>query len=538
MIPYDGMSLQYLKAALRRRFWHVVVTFFVIFMATLLYCIIAPKVYRSSTLILVQPQEVPADFVRPTVTSDATSRLNTLKEQIMSRPRLEELIKKYDLYPKVHAAGTMYDAVETMRKHITLEVKETRGRRDTAPAAFEVSYEGREPATARDVTAAIANLFIEDDLRLRERLTAGTSRFLEKELERMREELRKKEELVRQFKEENMGRLPEQMENNYRILAQLQQHLDSVNQTLQQTEDRKVVLQGQSSRIEALRSGTIHSGGEQGGTTVNYSLLSLDELREQLEDLRSHYSDKHPDVVRLNAKVLRLEKDQHSAASTRTGSESAVIRPGASRAQQFMVAQREDLITQLKLTDKEIQNLIKEKRQASRQIEEYRQRIETGPRIEQMFLDLRRDYEEASENYQSLLEKKLQAKLAENLERTQKGEQFIVLEPANLPLKPSKPKVLKILALGFIFALVCGLGLGYLREYLDPTFWSSKHLENVLELPVLVSVPVVDTTKERRWRLLKRAGTVSAVISMACVLLYALFVLWKIDPTAFPFPAG
>ncbi|NVM57911.1 MAG: hypothetical protein HWN51_07320, partial [Desulfobacterales bacterium] len=251
MIPKDGINLQYLKEAFVRRFWYVVLPFFVVSMVTIGYCIKAPRVYKSSTLILVQPQEVPPDYVKSTVTSDARARLNTLREQVMSRPRLREVIKRYDLYPRVRAAGTMYDAVELMRKHIHVEVRQTR-RRDTSPASFEVSYEGQDPAKVRNVTTAIANLFIEDNLKLRERQAAGTSKFLERELERMRQDLRQKEELVRQFKEKNMGLLPEQMENNYRILAQLQQHLDSLNATLQQTEDRKVLLQSQLDRLEAL----------------------------------------------------------------------------------------------------------------------------------------------------------------------------------------------------------------------------------------------------------------------------------------------
>ncbi|HID29283.1 MAG TPA: hypothetical protein EYP19_04680 [Desulfobacterales bacterium] len=537
MIPQAGINFRYLREAFVRRLWYVVLPFFVLSLAAVGYSVRAPRVYKSSTLILVQPQEVPLDYVRPTVTSDARSRLNTLKEQVMSRPRLEEIIKEYDLYPKLRASRSMSDAVETMRTHIGINVKATGGRRDTAPASFEVSYEGEHPAKVRDVTSAIANLFIDDDLRLREQQAAGTSNFLERELERMREQLRDREELVRQFKEEHMGLLPEQMENNYRILSQLQQHLDSVNQMLQQTEDRKVLLQGQLTRIEAVRVGTRQANREQGGTALDYAQLSLEELRKELETLKSRFTDKHPDVVVLKKAIARLENEKEvTLPQTDRHGQSTSSR--LTEAERLMVAQREDLITQLKITDKEIRNLAKEKRQTSRQIEDYRQRIENGPRIEQMFLDLRRDYEEASENYQSLLQKKLQAELAENLERTQKGEQFTILEPPNLSQKPFKPDVSKILSMGFMLAMACGLGLAFLREYVDPTFWSSKELERFVQLPVLISVPIVHTEKEHRWNIVKRVGAIGALVSMASVLIYALFILWKIDPTAFPYPVG
>lgn len=537
MIPKDGMNMQYITGALRRRFWYIVLPFFVISTGAVAYCIKAPRIYKSSTLILVQPQEVPSDYVQSTVTSDATARLNTLKEQVLSRPRLAEIIKKHDLYSRIRSARTMYDAVEIMRKNVHVEVKESRSRRDVSPASFEISYEGQDPAKVRDVTAAIANFFIEDDLKLREQQATGTSRFLQRELERMKGVLRQKEELVRQFKEKNLGLLPEQMENNYRILTQLQQQLDSLNNNFQRTEDRKVLLQAQLGRIEAIPTAPPAAEAAEGGRVEDQAALSLGELRRQLDNLKSRYSDKHPDLLRLAATIAKREKEQETTISD-SGSGETMARSHLSEAERVILAQREDLVTQLQLIDKEVRSLRAERKKTGNEIEKYRRRIEDGPRIEQMFVDLRRGYNEATANYQSLLEKRLQAELAENLERTQKGEQFRILEPANLPQKPVKPNILKILPLGFMLALCCGLGLAYVREHQDPTFRRSKDVESIIQVPVLVSVPFVAIKAEERWNLLKRASAVGAMVSMASVLFYALFVLWKMDPTVFPIPLG
>jgi polysaccharide chain length determinant protein (PEP-CTERM system associated) len=443
----------------------------------------------------------------------------------MSRPRLEEIIKKYDLYPKVRKAGSMFDAVETMREQIIVKVNESRGSRDAAPASFEVTFEGDEPSTVRDVTAAIANLFVEDNLRFREEQAVSTSKFLERELKRIREELRQKEEEVRQFKEEYMGMLPEQMENNYRILAQLQQQLDSLNVTLQQTEDRRVLLQSQLAGLETLKADLTRSGKERP--------LSLDDLRQQLQNLRSRYSERHPDVIRLEATIARMEEQESNSLQGNDLQESS-IPTSPSEAQRLMVVQKESLLTQLKMIDSEAQKLNQEIGQTSKQIETYRRRIENGPKIEQVFLDLRRDYEEASENYQSLLEKKMQAQLAENLERTQKGEQFKVLEPANLPQTPYKPNIPKVLMLGLMLALSGGGGLAFLREHLDQTYWSSKDLKGVLEIPVLVSIPPITTDNQQRWNLFRKATTVCVLLVMCSAIFYALLVLWRQNPLLLP----
>ena len=535
MIPKDGINLQYVKAALLRRFWYIVLPFFLVSIATVGRCIKAPRVYKAETLILVEPQKVPPEYVRSTVTVDLGDRLRTITQQIKSRTRLEKIINEYDLYPETRAEKTMTDAVEVFREKIEINVQRSGGRSDTG--SFQIAYMNRDPLKARDVTNAVANLLIEDNLRLRESQATGTTSFLNRELERMKEVLRQKEEQVRQFKEKYSGLMPEQMENNVRILTQLQRQLESLNATVQQTEDRKVLMQTQLSRLEAVRADTGRAVGQDGELAADQPPLTLEDLRQQLQSLKSRYSDKHPDVIRLAVRVAKLEKEQ-AATGPDTDTQGTGIQPPASEAQRLMLVQREDFLSQLKLIDKQLATLAKEKKKTSRQIAQYRQRIEDAPKIEQMFVDLRRDYTEASENYQSLLEKRLQAQLAENLERAQKGEQFRVLDPAKLPEKPFKPDVRKILALGLMIALACGLGLAYVREYLDPSFWRSKDLESVVELPVLVSVPVVNTKRELRWNMLKKAGAAGALVSMASVLFYALFLLWKTDPTAFPSPMG
>ena len=533
MIPKNGITPRYVISAFKRRLWYIVVPFFVLSTGVVTFLIQAPRAYKSSTLILVQPQEIPADYVMSTVTTDPTARLNTLKEQALSRPRLEEIILKYDLYSDVRAQNTMFDAVEGMRKYVDVQVRETRGR-NREPGSFEVSFEGNDPVKVRNVTAAIASLFIEDNLRLREMQATGTSDFLERELNRMKEVLRQREELVRKFKEENMGLLPEQMENNHRILAQLQQQLDGINANMQQIEDRKVLLQSQLNRIDSLQPVVASPASQSDART---DLMSLDELRRQLESLRSRYSERHPDVVRLTATIEKREQEHTTASSDAEAPESSRV-PQLTEAERVVLSQREDLVTQLRLIDRELHALRGEKEKVQTEVEAYRRRIEEGPRIEQMFVDLRRGYDEAVRNYQSLLEKQLQAKLAENLERTQKGEQFRVLEPANLPHKPHKPDVMKTLAMGFMLALGCGMGLGYLREWMDGAFYDGKELETVVDLPVLICVPEVKTKAECRWDRIKTMGTAGVVVSMASVLFYALFVLWKMDPSVFPIPLG
>lgn len=447
MIPKDCINLKYLKAALLRRFWYIVLPFFAVSIATAGYCIKTPRVYKAETLLLVDRQKAPREHVESTM--------------------------------------------------------------------------------------------IEDNLKPIESEVTGNTTLIDDELERMKGVLRQKEEQVQEFEEKYLGLMPEQMENNVRTLTKLQQQINSLNATIRQTEERKVLLQTKLSKLEAARADTKGAVGQDGDLATDQEPLTLEELRLQLQNLKSRYSNKHPDVVRLVATIAKLEKEQNESTALDSDTKGTSIQPFTSETQRHMrrmLVQRKDFLSQLKLIDKQLATLAKKKKKTRRQIAQYRKRVEEGPKIEQMSVDLRQDLRETRENYQALLEKSLQAQLPENLERTPQGEQLRILAPATLPEKPVKPNHRKILVLGFLMAIACGFGLAFSREYLDPTFFSSNQLESIVKLPVLVSIPIVNTKKEYRWNILKRAGVATALVSMASVLFYELFILWKTVPATFRFP--
>jgi chromosome segregation ATPase len=226
--------------------------------------------------------------------------------------------------------------------------------------------------------------------------------------------------------------------------------------------------------------------------------------------------------------IEKAEKGEHVAGGQLDARGSADSK--ASDAQRIISAERDDLSLQLKVIDKEIANLRQERETTQAQIGDYRHRIENGPKIEQMFLDLRRDYQQANDNYQSLLQKKLQAEMAENLERTQKGEQFKIMDQANLPQEPYKPDLRKILSMGLLTAIGCGFGLAFYREHRDPAFWSRKEVESTLEFPVLITIPMITTEQDVQTRKARMAGAALLLLFMGSALLVALFVLWKRSP--------
>ena len=228
----------------------------------------------------------------------------------------------------------------------------------------------------------------------------------------------------------------------------------------------------------------------QAGATQDPLLTQLNDQRRHLQELKSQYTDQHPDVIMAKASIVKLEaqiRERKEKTTHQTGETTPIVDPTLNR-----------LNAELKEVVDQIYRLRREQVNLKDQIELYQRRVENVPKREEQMSTLLRDYSLLQENYRSLLEKKIQAQLAENLERRQKGEQFKILDPATPPMRPVKPDKRKSFGLAFILALGLGGGLAYLREYMDPSFHKVDDIEQFLGFPVIASIPKIETRKNGR----------------------------------------
>jgi polysaccharide chain length determinant protein (PEP-CTERM system associated) len=485
----------YLETGLRRK-WYII--------GPLIFCTLAsfgvykylPKVYKTTTLILVQPQRVPESYVRPTITDSVANRLNTISQEILSRTRLEKVIEEFNLYSDMRNKAPMEGIVEMMRRMVEVKV-EANPHDERSQKSFSVSFEGKDPKTVMLVTNKLASLFIEENLRSRESQAEGTSEFLSKELMSMEEGLKRKERDMRNFKERSMGQLPQQLDANLRILERLQQQLQTTSENIRAAEDRSVLLQNQIEQLKEREQFSTSPGRER--VPENLLITQLNNLRQELASAQSKYKETHPDVIDLKKKITNLEskvkeslekqkaeKVAGLSADQEGATESNLPIPTSDPSTQRLLTQYREqynsALLEAKRAREEIRNL-------KEQIALYERRIEDTPRKEQELTLLTRDYDLMKTSYQSLLDKKIQAQMAENLERKQQGEQFKILDPARVPEKPVKPDRNKILLMGGIIGLVAGLGLAWFRESMDQSFHAVSDLEDYLGIPVIATIP-------------------------------------------------
>src|SRR5579863_4663370 len=525
--PGEGINLQQYVDVIRRRHMYFLIPFFIGWLVVGGGSWVLPSRYKSGTLILVQQPSMPKDYVTPNVTDDLQARLQSITQQILSRTRLLHIIEEFNLYATGGGRPNPDELVERMRKDIEIEL--VRDERHFI-TSFNIFYSSRDPHLAQQVTGELTNLFISENLELRQQKSEDTTKFLEQQLETARQNLAEQEEKVRVYKDQHLGELPSQLTSNVQILSGLQSQLQNEEDGLNADRQQNAYLQSMLGQSREMRR-TTKSGD---GTPVGIAGLDqqLDKLKAQLADLSSHYTDRHPDVRKVKDEIAKVEKMREqavadlkaSAATTSDGNNPSGSTPtdldstdGAATIQ---------LQGQLKANQIDMTNKEHEIAALRGKIDDYQRRLNDEPAREQQFADLTRGYEQSKANYDDLLKKKNSSEMATSMELLQQGEHFQMLDPPSLPLKPDFPNRLKFCGIGLGVGIALGGLLAGGTEFLDDRLYNEKALKALLPVNVISEIPPITSPQEERkqerklWVGWATAGIVFATILAGSAISY------------------
>lgn len=526
----EGFDLQHYLGLVRRRHLHFLIPLFIGWALVWGASWVLPPRYQSSTLILVEQPTMPKDYVTPNISDDLQERLQSITQQILSRTRLLRIIDQFNLYSSDHGRRTPDEKVELMRKDINIEL--VRDPRNEI-SSFNVSYMSRDPHLAQQVTGELTNLFINENLEARQQQSEDTTKFLESQLETARKNLLEQEEKIRQFKAQHVGEMPDQTAANLQILSGLQSQLQNEEDALNNSRQQRVYLQTLADQYRALQ-GTSRSSE---GTAVGLPAVDeeLDKLKAQLADLRSHYTDRHPDVRKLKEQIAETEnmRDQLLASlKTKPANGSAEVtevpapaRPGADPVQVSLLPQ---IQSQIRSNQLEIANREHSIAALKVKVEQYQARLNQEPVREQQLADLTRGYEQSKATYDELLKKKNESAMATSMELLQQGERFTIMDPPSFPQKPEFPNRLKFCGIGLAVGLVLGLLVAGTFETLDRRVYDEKELKGLLPVAVLAEIPeVIDPPDEKRKQKRLWLGWATAALVICSILAGSLFSYFR-----------
>jgi polysaccharide chain length determinant protein (PEP-CTERM system associated) len=514
VLPGKTYSPEDVLAIAWRRRWILLMPFAISAAATAVFSWTLPDRYRSETVILVVPQRIPEAYVRSTVTAPIEDRLQSISPQIMSRTRLERIILDFNLYAKDRKVLPMEEIVERMRQDVTVSV--------VKGDAFRVAYIGERPRTVADVANRLASLFIEENLRDRAALAAGTDQFLEAQLEDARQRLIVHEKKLEAFRKEHAGQLPSQLETNLQIIQNTQMQIRSIDEALNRDRDRRLLLERTIAELSRSAADTTNGpalGGSQEAASGTMPLSGQLRLaRVELADLESRLTPEHPDVGRTKRRIRDLE------AKVAAGVEEQPL--SGDPEQGARVARIRQLHAEISSLDRQIGSRDAEQKRLQGVVAAYQTRVEAAPSRETEMTELMRDYSTLQAVYSSLLGKKEDSKMSANLERRQVGGQFKLLDPAVPAERPFTPDRLRLLLVAAIVGLGLGLGWAALLEYRDGSLWNDEEASMILSVPVLATVPIMLTEQERRRRSI--LGWSVNLAGSAVICLCGAIVTWTI----------
>lgn len=455
-----------------------------------------PAKYKSQTLVLVQPPTVSSKIVDPLDTIDISERLASMKQQILSRTRLEPIIRQYGLYPQDinHVSmdilvGRLQDAVEVTPVEPMAETQT-----HSLPGFF-VNVTFSDPRLAQQICNAVTSMFIEENLRLSQTNSEITTNFLSQQLDDAKKNLDDQDGKLAAFKSRYLNSLPDEEQTNLNLLTGLTSQLDAATQALARAQQDKSfaesLLTQQIGAWEASQSGT--------GASPDTLEQRLAALQSQLTSLQARYTDDYPDVIKTKSDIAMLQKK-----IAENGPEKGPSDPDKVRVGQIEPVQITQLRAQIHSYEQVIAEKTKEQETIKQQIRVYEDRVQSSPVVEEQYKELTRGYQTALDSYNDLLKKQSDARMAQDLGRDQANEQFRVLDPANLPTKPSFPNPPLFALGGAGGGLALGLGLVFLLEMRDSSLRSERDIEFALRLPVLAVVPNIVPISSKRT--VRRAG--------------------------------
>jgi polysaccharide chain length determinant protein (PEP-CTERM system associated) len=444
-------------------------------------CRVLPKQFSSHTLVLVQQPTVNDSYVKPVVSDDNNQRLAAMQQQILSRSRLEPIIKEFGLYLNDSKRVSMEVLVERLRGTITVSpIQPMAQTRSQNLPGFTVSVVAGEPSVAQQICAKITSMFLEENLQLRQDQAEHTTQFLSVQLQEAKGKLDEQDAKLAAFKRRYLGSLPDQEQLNLGLLTGLNSQLEASTQALSRAQQDKSFAE--SVLTQQLNAWQGSKSGKDPDTLEN----QLSASQAQLTTLESKYTYDHPDVIKakndVEALKQKLADNGHQEKISEADKASKnILEPDGIRQLRAQIYQYEQIIRERTRQQEETQ----------KQIKLYQERVQSSPAVEQEYKELTRDYQTALEFYNELLKKRDESAMATDLERRQQGEQFQVLDPANFPDKPSFPQMQMFLPEGFAGGLALGLGITFLLELFDTSLKCERDVEVALHLPLLVMIPEI-----------------------------------------------
>jgi uncharacterized protein involved in exopolysaccharide biosynthesis len=514
--PQTGRQLEladYANILRRNKAW-IAGPLFAALVASVVIAFLWPDTYISVATIRVAPPQVPEIFVPANTNQDIQGRVNALVQLILNRATLTNVINTHGLYKSKLARMPLDDVIEEMKLNDiqVLPVRQSlnAGQRETQQyPAFEIRFAYSERFIAQKVATDLVARFLEENVREVSQQTISTTQFLRDRWEESKKKLDELEQRLSVFRSQNIGRLPEEQQNNYQQLSSFQAQKLNLNMSMNRVNQERLLYENQlriyRDQLASLKDpNALQQAAERSDDKLAEKDHEIAQYEVSLATARERYKESYPDVQRLvnllaAARTERLAMLKQETAKP-TAAASQPISAQFLREERGLEADSERTKGLVLAKGVEMEDYRKQSSQLDGTIRNYEARIASTPVGLREYDELIRDRELAKKDYEDLDRRVNSSAMSTALQNRQQGERLEQLDPPSLPQTPARPKRVLMVSLATSLGLLLGLCLAGLREMRSGALRSVKDLSAYSQLPVLGSIPLYEAPKAVRRR--------------------------------------
>lgn len=512
MIPIKSLVWEYALAMWRRR-WYAAGVAWLVCVAGWAFVAMMPNTYTAKTRIYVDADSMLRPLLRGiAVDNNVLNEVDIMQRTLLSRPNLQKVARLADLDLGAKTLAEQETVITELQRKLKIG---SQGR-----GLFELSYEGTQPVTAKKVIQSLLDIFVEGNLGNSRRDMVAAQSFINEQIREYEKQLEQAERRLADFKAQNLGFLPG--DNNYTIkLEQARNDVAKTQGELAEARKSRDELRRQLAdvprTIETVNVGSL--GPELGpaiggaGPIASDSVLRVPELEQRLKTLRLRFTDRHPDVIETKRLLELAKQEEEERAAKEAAGGPATPQPGSVK-----TTASNPVYEQLKLQQVQLDTLIAtlesrlERNQAD--VRRWEQLARSVPGVGAEMSRLDRDYNVIKRNYDELLARREAARIGQDLETQTKSVQFRLVDPPEVPAKPTGPNRLLFVSAVFVAGLGAGCVFAFFMSQLDTTMRHVEQLRTSFKLPILGGVSMIQSAWAARRQRIEVASFGLACLSL------------------------
>lgn len=525
-----GQVSGYLRAMWRHR-WYALATAWIVSLIGWALVTSMPSKFEASARIYVDTSSILGPLMQGlAVKPNLDQQVGMIARTLITRPNLEKVLRNSDLDIRAKNNSEKEELIDMLHARIQL----IGTGKDNL---FSLTYWDSQPGQAKKVVQALVNIFVESSLGDKRKDSESARRFLDEQIKSYEQKLVLAENSLKDFRQKNMGIMPDDKQNYYSRLSDASARLNQAQLELKEVENGRDAIKSQVAGEDPILlpdetpAEVAEAERNRSGFKRNPELDErIQSLEKNLDAYRLKYTEQHPDILatkRILAQLQDQKEKENQAAKVDEEIEQAkhAEEAKASGEKNVMQTRRQNLnpvFQQLKVALGEAEATVASMKarvnEFQNRLSDLKNQANMVPQVEAELSQLNRDYEVNKANYEKLLARRESATMSNEMDAGTGGMDFRVIDPPRVPLAPSSPNRPLLYTLVLLGGLLSGVALAFAMSQIRPMFSDRDALREFTGLPLLGSVSMIWTPEQRRKS--RRRTMVYAATCLGLLCLY------------------